>query len=74
MNTDTNTQRPCFDIGDKDALKNDALKFPDDATLTTKGPEAIYAKLIAFDEATKDYRLPINWNKVTILVKNTIKT
>ena len=29
----------------------------------------IYPKLIAFMDATRMYKLPINWNKVAVLVK-----
>ena len=53
-------------------IQNDTVKFPGDTTLKTNGSDEIYPKLVAFDNATKDYRLPINWKKVHILTKNMI--
>ena len=49
--------------------KNDEVKSPESTTIEEIGPEEIYPELIAFAEATNGYRLPINWNKVAILVK-----
>ena len=62
------TPRPCFEIRSTDVQKRDAVKSTDDAAIKTKGAEEIRHKFIAFSKATKDFRLPINWNKVTILI------
>ena len=47
------------------------INFPDDATLRVNKASAIYRKLKAFYDAKTAYKLPINRNKVAILVKNT---
>ena len=62
-------KQPCFEMENKEKSKNDAVKSPDDTTLKTRATEEIYPKLIAFEQATKDYKLPINWKNVKILIK-----
>ena len=54
---------------DTEMRKSGDIKSSDDNTLKTRETEEIYPKLAAFGEETKDYRLPINWEKVKILIK-----
>ena len=46
--------------------------FSDDTLLKTNNVNEIYEKLTKYEEATKEYKININWNKVAIIVK--IKT
>ena len=61
--------KPNYAHNNNAEAKSDTLKFPDDATIIVNNATDIYPKLQAFDKATNDYQLPINWDKVTILVR-----
>ena len=67
-------QQPHSNNGDTEEQKCDAINRPDDTTLKLQDAAHIYPKLIAFKEATRKYKLPINWIKVVILVKNITAT
>ena len=57
------TPKPQMEHIEYKKIKSDAEKFPDEASLKTYDTAEIYPKLIAFDRATSDYRLQINWKK-----------
>ena len=55
------TPRPRFEMQATETKQNDAIKFPDGATLEITRTKDIYPKLAACDSATRDYKLPIKW-------------
>ena len=62
-------EQPYRNNNEHEERKCDNVKFPDDTTLKVQNATQICQKLVAFKEATRKYRLPINWNKLVILVK-----
>ena len=62
--------KPIFEHNRNANADSDTMKLSDDATIIVNNASEIYPKHKAFDMATDKFRLPINWGKVTILVKN----
>ena len=49
--------------------KNDKRMFADDTLVKSNNDSAIYEKLTKYAEATNDYKININRNKVKLMVK-----
>lgn len=61
--------KPVFKVHNREAQKRDEINFPDDTTLRVSKSEDIYPELKDFRGETAAYKLPIDWNKVVVLVK-----
>ena len=68
-NPHTGIPQPIFEHTKNTTTTSDALKFSDDTATIVNNSSYLYPKLQAFDKATGEFRLPINWGKVTVLVR-----
>ena len=68
-NPRTTIQKPTLNTQAYDTRERDEVNFPGDTNLRVNKESDIYPKLNAFKDATDAYKLPPNWNKAAILVR-----